>query len=147
LSILRIEKNIQVRELGPDSERMTICDWKQSTCCFELPYFEVLFHQIVKDTVLRRKERYEHAPKVEFLGSKRAFKEESCFLIAATCWRLLTLEQDMMNTSFIRAVWYCRPIGLARAAMQQYKSSFPLNVYQESVGGRRRESKMDGRTI
>ena len=85
LSILRIEKNIQVRELGPDSERMTICDWKQSTCCFELPYFEVLFHRIVKDTVLRRKERYEHAPKVEFLGSKRAFKEESCFLIAATC--------------------------------------------------------------
>jgi hypothetical protein len=46
----------------------------------------------------------EHAPKVEFLGSKTAFKEESWFLIATTCWRLLILEQDMMNMSFIWAV-------------------------------------------
>ncbi len=34
-------------ELVPDSERMMICDWKQSSYCFRLPCFEEPFHRIV----------------------------------------------------------------------------------------------------
>ena len=62
-------------------------------------------HRIVGDTILRCKGRHEHAPKVEFLGNERAFKEESWFLIAASNVSAIdTGTQDMMNMRFIRAV-------------------------------------------
>jgi hypothetical protein len=50
--------------------------------CLVLNYYSIESSGIL---FLRRKERHEHAPKVEFLGSKRAFKDESWFLIAAMC--------------------------------------------------------------
>jgi hypothetical protein len=125
-------KLFQCVEMVSDSEKVTICSWKWSICCFWLPCFEVLPHRIVRDTVLWCKERHEHAPKVESLGSETVFKEESWFLIAATCWPLaIDTGTEMMNVSFIRAVWHCRLIGLAHAVMQQYKSSFPFSVYEE----------------
>jgi len=92
-------------ELVSDSERMTICAWKWSICCFWLPYFEVLPHRIVRDAVLWCNERHLHAPKLEFRGSETAFKEDSWFLIAATCSET-AFKEDYWFYALTASYWY-----------------------------------------
>jgi len=101
-------KIFKCMELVSDSERTTICSWKWSICSFDCCVLKRYRIELSVILFLRCKERHEHAPKVEFLGSKPAFKEESSFLIATMRWRLLILEQEMMDMSFI---WIKRSIN------------------------------------